>query len=60
MRLMEDMFSWKKNTLSPANFDLTTQNKNKIKVNRINQGVSWAGWNPSLEMIMKTETHQRI
>jgi|TARA_B100002049_G_scaffold100137_1_gene73876 hypothetical protein len=40
MRLMEDMFSWKKNTLSPANFDLTTQNKNKIKVKRINQGVS--------------------
>ena len=59
MRLMEEIFSWKINFLSLENLYLTTQNINKIVVNRINQGMSWTGWNPSSEIIIKTETHQR-
>ena len=59
MRLIEEIPSWKINFLSLANLYLTAQNKNKNKVKRINQGMSWAGWNPSSEIIMKTETHQR-
>tara|TARA_Y100000992_G_C20915668_1_gene327566 strand:- start:129 stop:311 length:183 start_codon:yes stop_codon:yes gene_type:complete len=59
MRLMEDIFSWKINFLSLENLYFRTQNINKIVVNRINQGMSWAGWNPSSEIIMNTETHQR-
>ena len=56
---MEEIFSWKINFLSLENLYFRTQNINKIVVNRINQGMSWAGWNPSSEIIMKTETHQR-
>ena len=59
MRLMEDIFSWKINFLSLENLYFRTQNINKIVVNRINQGMSWAGWNSSSEIIMNTETHQR-
>tara|TARA_B100000530_G_scaffold184232_1_gene116609 strand:+ start:84 stop:266 length:183 start_codon:yes stop_codon:yes gene_type:complete len=59
MRLMEEIFSWKINFLSLENLYFRTQNINKIVVNRINQGMSWAGWNPSPEIIMNTETHQR-
>jgi len=56
---MEDIFSWKINFLSLENLYFRTQNINKIVVNRINQGMSWDGWNPSSEIIMNTETHQR-
>ena len=56
---MEDIFSWKINFLSLENLYFRTQNINKIVVNRINHGMSWVGWNPSSEIIMKTETHQR-
>ena len=59
MRLKEEIFLWKINFLSLANLYFRNQNINKIVVNRINQGMSWAGWNPSSEIIMKTETHQR-
>ena len=52
--LMENKFSISRKLY------LTTQNINKIVVNRINQGMSWAGWNPSSEIIIKTETHQRM
>ena len=56
---MEEIFSWKIIFLSLENLYFRTQNINKIVVNRINQGMSWVGWNPSSEIIMKTETHQR-
>ena len=60
MRLMDDISLWKKSFLSSANLYLTTQNVNRIKVNRINQGMSWTGWNPSSEIIINTDTHQRV
>ena len=59
MRLMEEIPLWKTSLLSSANLYLTNQNRNRIKVNRINQGMSWTGWNPSSDKIMKTETHHR-
>ena len=37
---MDDISLWKKSFLSSANMYLTTQNVNRIKVNRINQGMS--------------------
>ena len=37
---MEEIFSWKINFLSLENLYLTTQNINKIVVNRINQDMS--------------------
>jgi len=40
MRLIEEIFSWKINFLSLENLYLTTQNTNKIVVNKINQGMS--------------------
>jgi hypothetical protein len=40
MRLIEEIFSWKISFLSLENLYLTTQNTNKIVVNRMNQGMS--------------------
>jgi len=37
---MGEILSWKINFLSLENLYLTTQNKNKSKVNRINHGMS--------------------
>ena len=46
--------------LSFVNLNFITHRKVNIKVNNINQGMSFRGLNPSSEIIINTDTHHNI